>query len=456
MTPTVNPAQTPTPDLEARIDQWRVWVRRRGAAIAPDVDELEDHLRAQIADLTAAGLTEDEALLIAVRRLGSLDALTREFAREHSDRLWKQLVLGDEEPERRWQPWAVGLAFATGAAIAVKVPSLFGVSVETDTWYLRNVFLLVLPFLAGWFAWRRRPPVRVIGAVTALFAVVAVVANLYPFGELPDTEFLLALHTPVLLWFGVGLVAAGARWREANARMDFVRFTGEWVIYYALIALGGGVLVGLSIAVFSAITVDVETPVTTWVLPMGAAGAVVVAALLVDAKQAVVENMAPVLTKLFTPLFTVLLLVFLGVMAWTRNLVDVEREVLIIFDLLLVVVLALVLYSMSAREPTAPAGLFDRLQLVLIGSALAVDVVGLAAMVSRIALWGPSPNKVAALGLNVLLLINLAWLGWLLLGFLRGRRPYASLERWQMAYLPVYAAWAAVVVFTFPPLFGFA
>ena len=179
MTPTVNPAQTPTPDLEARIDQWRVWVKRRGAAIAPDVDELEDHLRAQIADLTAAGLTEDEALLIAVRRLGSLDALTREFAREHSDRLWKQLVLGDEEPERRWQPWAVGLAFATGAAIAVKVPSLFGVSVETDTWYLRNVFLLVLPFLAGWFAWRRRPPVRVIGAVAALFAVVAVVANLY-------------------------------------------------------------------------------------------------------------------------------------------------------------------------------------------------------------------------------------------------------------------------------------
>lgn len=454
MTPT--PTPTPTAGLEARIDEWRAWAQRRNAAIAPDVDELEDHLRAQIADLSAAGLTEDEALLIAVKRLGSLDALSREFAREHSERLWKQLVVMEVEPERRWLPWAAGLAFATGAAVAVKVPSLLGVSVETGTWYLRNVFLLVLPFLAGWFAWRRRTPFGLVGVVAALFAVVVVVGNAYPFSELAATELLLALHLPVLLWFGIGIVATGAGWREANARMDFVRFTGEWVIYYALIAIGGGVLVGLSMAVFSAIAQDVENQIFDWMVPMGAAGAVVVAALLVDAKQSVVENMAPVLTKVFTPLFTVLLLAFLGTMAWTRSLVDVEREVLIIFDLLLVTVLGLVLYSMSAREPAARPGLFDRLQLVLVGSALAVDVVGLAAMVSRIAAWGPSPNKIAALGLNLILLINLTWLGWLLLGFLRGRRPYAALERWQMTWLPVYGLWAAAVVFLFPPLFGFA
>ncbi len=41
-------------------------------------------------------------------------------------------------------------------------------------------------------------------------------------------------------------------------------------------------------------------------------------------------------------------------------------------------------------------------------------------------------------------------------GFVRGRTPFARLERWQTGYLPVYAAWAAVVVAAFPPLFGFA
>ena len=58
-----------------------------------DADELEDHLRSQASALVRAGLTEDEAFLIAVKRIGDLDALSREFAREHSERLWKRLVV---------------------------------------------------------------------------------------------------------------------------------------------------------------------------------------------------------------------------------------------------------------------------------------------------------------------------------------------------------------------------
>jgi len=52
-----------------------------------------------------------------------------------------------------------------------------------------------------------------------------------------------------------------------------------------------------------------------------------------------------------------------------------EREVLILFDLLLVVVLALLLYAFSARDPLAEPGVFDRIQLVLVGCALVVDLV---------------------------------------------------------------------------------
>src|SRR4029079_1217781 len=79
--------------LEEQIDQWRSYLRRRQAIHSVDVAELEDHLRQQVAGLVAAGLTTDEAFLVAVKRMGNLDALSREFAREHSDRLWKQLVL---------------------------------------------------------------------------------------------------------------------------------------------------------------------------------------------------------------------------------------------------------------------------------------------------------------------------------------------------------------------------
>jgi hypothetical protein len=125
-------------------------------------------------------------------------------------------------------------------------------------------------------------------------------------------------------------------------------------------------------------------------------------------------------------------------------------------DAILVLVLCLLLYSISARDPLAPPRLADALQLVLVVAALAVDAVMLTAMLTRIAEFGFSPNKIAALGLNLLLLVHLVRAAWLAVGFLGRRRAFAQLERWQTRYLPVYGAWAAIVVVVFPPIFGFS
>jgi hypothetical protein len=83
---------------------------------------------------------------------------------------------------------------------------------------------------------------------------------------------------------------------------------------------------------------------------------VLVSAWLVSAKQRVIENIAPVLTKVFTPLFTLMMLALIvaSVMQW--NLVDGSRDLLIAFDFVLVVVVALLVYSISARDPARPPG----------------------------------------------------------------------------------------------------
>jgi hypothetical protein len=237
--------------------------------------------------------------------------------------------------------------------------------------------------------------------------------------------------------------------------MDFIRFTGEWFVYFVLMALGGGVLTAFMFGTFEAIGISPEIFIAQWLLPCGAVAAVVVAGWLVEAKQSVVENIAPVLTRLFTPLFTAALLAFLVAVVWTSTGINVEREALILFDLLLVVVLGLLLYSISARDPLAPPGLFDKLQLALVVSALLIDVLVLVEITGRITEYGTTPNKAAALGENVILLANLAWSAWLVLGFVRRRTPFAALERWQTGYLPVYAAWAWIVVLVFPPLFSY-
>jgi hypothetical protein len=446
--------------LEEQIDQWRSYLRRRQALGTVDVAELEDHLREQVAVLVDAGLTTDEAFLVAVKRMGDLDALSREFAREHSDRLWKQLVVG---PSDSGEAFAAGrtdaiVAFclAVAAAVAIKVPALFGVDIDQDTgFYARNLSLFVLPFLTAYFAWKRRLDARTLPWLAAAFVAAGVFANVYPFAPRGHTETLTALHLPIALWLVVGIAYAGGRWGQVSGRMDFVRFSGELFIYLVLIALGGGVLTAFMSLIFRAIGIDLETFFVSWLIPCGAVGAVVVGAWLVEAKQSVIENMAPVLARLFTPLFAAVLLAFLGTLVWTGRGIDIERDVLIAFDLLLVVVLGLLLYSLSARDPRSPPGAFDVVQVVLVISALAADAVALWAIAARISEFGFSPNRVAALGENVILLVNLVWAAVLSLRFLVGRGPFAALERWQTDYLPVFAAWAAIVVIVFPPVFGY-
>ena len=447
--------------LEEHIAHWRRYLHRRRAIHGPDVEELEGHLRDQVAALTDAGLAADEAFLIAVKRMGSLDALSREFASEHSERLWKQLVTApdasDQSANTARTEVLVVLGLAGAVALAVKVPALFGLRIDTgeEPFYVRNASLFVLPLLTVYFLWKRGAGVASGLWLAWPFAAGAVFANVFPFPKGSDTQVLTVLHLPIALWLVVGFAYLRGRWFADGGRMNFVRFSGELAIYYVLIALGGGVVSAFTFMMFSAIDMDPEWFVGGWLIPCGAAGAVIIGSWLVEAKQSVIENMAPVLTRLFTPLFTALLVMFLVTMAWTGSPINVEREVLIGFDLLLAVVVGLVLYAASARDPQAPPDFFDGLQVLLVVSALVVDGVALAAIAARISEFGFTPNRVAALGENLILLVNLTGSAWLYARFLLHRGPFAVLERWQVTFLPVYSVWAAFVVAVFPPAFGY-
>ena len=451
--------------VDEQIAEWRAYVASAAGVNGRDVDELEDHLRHEIAELTAAGLSDDEGFLIAVKRLGAVDGLSREYAREHSGRLWKQLLSEGDEPGNGTSGWVEAFVFAAGAAVAIQVARLAaGFPGEEPTWFARNLPLFVLPFLAAFFLRQRQLAIRQLAFTAVPFVLGALVVNLYPwagsstteaFGSESDTEVLAILALPVALWFVAAYPYMGGMLREHGRRMDFVRFTGEWLIYYVLIALGGGVLMGLTAATLEPAGIDVER-IAEWVVPSGAAGAVIVAAWLVESKQRVVENMAPVLTMLFTPLFAVMLASAAVVYAVTGLDGAFDRELLTVFDALLVVVLALVLYGMSARDAsTSEPGWMDGIQVVAVVSALVLDLMVLGTMVARIGDLGFTPNRTAALGLNLVLLANLAVAAWLSARFLARRATFHRLERWQTAYLPVFALFAAAVVIVLPVLFGF-
>jgi hypothetical protein len=446
--------------IEPRIDGWRAYAREHGGTEA-SVAAVEGRLRDEAAKLAAAGLDTDEAFLVALRRVAASDDASRDFARTSADELWTGPVGAEVEPGTTPSAKAeflVMLGCAVAAALAFKIPALFGIrfSGSESGFYGRNLSLFVLPFLAVFFIWKRGLSTKGVIVLAAIFASGAVFANAYPFASGGSTEVLTAIHLPILLWLAVGIAYVGADWLSDERRMEYVRFTGEWLVNYALIALGGGVLVALTMGVFGAIGVDVSTLVQQWMLPCGALAAVIVAAWLVESRRNLVGGMAPMLARVFTPLFALMLVALLVGVLWTRGVIDIQREVLIFFDLLLVVVLALLVYGVSARDRLSKPGFFDRIQLVLVACALAVDVFALVNIAARLTQYGFSANRTVAIGLNLILLVNLAWSAVMQSGFLRSRRTFEAVEGWQMRYLPVYALWAAIVVIAFPLVFGFA
>jgi hypothetical protein len=352
--------------------------------------------------------------------------------------------------------WLEALLFAMAAAVVIQFARIASGFPEEESWLILNASLLVFPFLAGYFARRRRLPAGKVMLSALPFAIAALVVNLYPFAEGGDTQRLVAAHLPVALWFVVAYPYMSGTSRSHERRMDFVRFTGEWFIYYTLIALGGGVLVALTVLILEPTGVVEAEQIFEWVVPSGMAGAVIISAWLVESKQRVIENMAPVLTMLFTPLFAMMLAAAAVVYAVTGLGGVFDRELLGVFDFLLVVVLGLVLYRISARDPSAPPGWMDRIQFVAVLSALVLDVMVLWSMIARIGDLGFTPNRTAVLGLNFVLLVSLAGTAWLSALFLAGRRPFHRVESWQTAYLPVFAIWAAAVVVILPPVFDFA
>ncbi len=447
-------------ELESQIRKWRGHLRSSGSVSEQDLEELESHLRDSIDGLTSRGITTEEAFLVSIRRMGDTEALSEEFAKVTTESLWRQLLVPapDELSRRRQRAellLVIGLAVLGG--LLAKIPALFGFGMDEDNaaLYLTNASLFALPSVAIYLIWKRSLSLHFILLAATVFVAAAVLVNLYPFRDPFDTTVLVAVHLPIALLLLLAILYGGPGWRKTGARLDFVRFAGEIFIYSVLIGLGGAALVAVSFGVFQFVEINIESFVVNWVVVFGGCGLLVVAAYLVERKKGRIESITPVLARIFTPLLLVVLISLLLAILVTRRAPAENRELLIWFDLLLALVLGMTLYTMSARDAEERANLWDVMVLALVVVALVVDGVALSGIISRLAEFGITANRLAALGANILLLVNLAFLGLGYARFIFGRLTYQAIVDVQMRCLPAYAIWAALVVIIFPPLFGF-
>lgn len=340
------------------------------------------------------------------------------------------------------------LALACGAA--VRLPALF---LTEDWYYPRFAPMLVILALCAYF-WHANPDRRRIITGLGIALNAGIYVSLLP--GFTDSIVMALIHLPLLLWGVLGSAFTGAAWRENDARIRFIRYNGEMVVLVALVGAGGMVFSGLTVALFNMVFPDSGEAYFENAGIVGAAAVPIVATYLYDVFFHRRTGIPAVLARVFAPLFLVMATAYLIVAFVGGQNPFIDRNFLITCNGLLLVVLAITVFSIVERDADSPTGIVDTINVLLASVTLVINVIALAAIVFRLATYGFTPNRVAVLGANLVIMAHLARICWAYLGVVRGRARFATMRPVVAGYLPVYVGWAALVVFLLPALFRFA
>jgi len=315
-----------------------------------------------------------------------------------------------------------------------------------------NLIFGILPFIAAYFIYNNPPRKSVIYVLASLFLISGIYLNLLP-DEHKDSTMLAYLHLPLLLWVLVGVAFTGNEYGRGNTRLAYLKFNGEFGILYASMAISGMLLFGLTKQLFQVAGMEIAQFYFNNVVLFGAAALAVVAAYLVSRNLRLSRHIAPYIAKIFGPLVLVTLVVYLITVIGVGKNPFLDRNFLLIFNAILLVVWAVSIFSITESGSEETKKISDYINFALLILALVIDSVALSAIVFRLSSYGITPNRLAVLGINLLMWANLIWMMLAYLAFLRNKAELAAVQHAVTKYLPVYGLWAAFVTFVFPLIF---
>ncbi|MGA8943618.1 MAG: DUF4153 domain-containing protein [Thermoactinomyces sp.] len=314
-----------------------------------------------------------------------------------------------------------------------------------------NFVFGILPFIAAYFVFSNIPRKSILYILASLFLLSFFYLNMLPL-EYEDSIILAYLHLPVFLWTLVGLAYAGNKYGIGSTRLAYLKFTGQFCILYAIMAISGMLLTAITLLLFAFIDMQISEFYFKNVVSFGAAALAIVATYLISKNLKLAKNIAPYIAKIFSPLVLITLLAYLVTVIWTGKNPFLDRDFLINFNAILLCVLAVTIFSIT-ESGTDEKNISDYVNFALIVLALAIDSVALSAIVFRLSSYGITPNRLAALGVNILIWANLIWIMFSYMRFLQNKSGLSAIQDAVTKYLPIYGLWAAFVTFTFPLIF---
>jgi hypothetical protein len=345
------------------------------------------------------------------------------------------------------------LAIAVLSAILVLIPAVFR-GVNQEFFFMRNLALIVFNGLILYsYRLNKTFDVKKIMPYVAVLVVTGLYINLLP--TIPGDSILIAiLHVPLLMWCFFGLTYVKFNYRNLPGWMDFIRFNGELIIMTGLILLAGGAFSVVTLGLFDVIGMDIADTFASIIAIPGAVAAPVIAHYLIRTYPGITSKIAPVIARIFTPVVLLTLTVYLVSLTFATSSILENREMLIIFNVMLLGVLALILFSISeiSREISGKNSLMALLLLSVM--AIIINSIALTAIISRVS-EGLTPNRTVVLITNILVFVNLILIAGKLYRARFKNAPMETIEKTVAGYLAVYAAWTVIAVFIIPLVFGF-
>jgi hypothetical protein len=342
------------------------------------------------------------------------------------------------------------------AGVIAKIPAL--AHIDEEFFYPRNISFIVFPILTAYFAWKNKLSTGKIAFAAGITLVGLIFINSLPAsaGKQSDTLILSCVHLLLLLWSILGFAFVGGMKDNGEKRLGFLKYNGDLLVITTLIVIAGAILSGITIGLFSLIGFTIEKFYLENIVVFALPAAPIIGTYLIQINPQLVGKVSPVIAKIFSPLVLVTLVIYLVAMVYSGKDPYNDREFLLIFNALLIGVMAIIFFSVAERSGTTTKSRTEIWVLLLLALVtIIVNGIALSAILFRIAEWGITPNRAAVLGGNVLILINLLFVTVQLFRTVTKKADITSVGKAISFYLPVYFLWTIIVTFIFPLLFGF-
>ena len=345
------------------------------------------------------------------------------------------------------------IVFALLAGLIASIPNITGI--DNEKFLFRNISFIVFPLLSAYFIWKQKLAFKQYLLPLLAFIVAAVYINLLPTNKESSSIMLAFIHMPIFLWTIFGYSFLGVNIKSSQSRIGFLRYNGDLVVMSGILLLSTVLFSAITVNLFDLIGINIEIFYFQNIMIWGIAAIPIVATYLIQTNVQLINKVSPIIAKIFTPLVFINLLIYLSAMVYTKKYPYQDRNVLLLFNVLLMGVMALILFSI-AEAGKATKNKFSLIVLFgLSALTLIVNAIALSAIVYRINEFGFSANRIAVLGGNLLIFINLVLVSYklFLTSFKNG--TIEEIEESIAGYLPVYAIWTGLITFLVPLLFQF-